>query len=105
MASRARATGASASALLKAAEAEGEAFPQVHAGAAHGPALRRWGDYYGGPVNLAARLTERARPASLITDTVLRERAGDDGFAWSEAGIKRLKGMSEPTAVWRCRRA
>ena len=49
--------------LMEAAEAEGDQFPQLHAGAAHGPALRRWGDYYGGPVNLAARLTERARPA------------------------------------------
>jgi adenylate cyclase len=91
--------------LMEAAGAEGEEFPAVHAGAAHGQALRRWGDYYGGPVNLAARLTERARPSSLITDAVLRERAGDDGFAWSQAGVKRLKGMSEPTSVWRCRRA
>jgi adenylate cyclase len=91
--------------LMEAAGDEGDDFPAVHAGAAHGPALRRWGDYYGGPVNLAARLAERARPASLITDAVLRERAGDDGFAWSPAGTKRLKGMSEPTHVWRCRRA
>ena len=91
--------------LMEAADGEGEQFPALHAGAAHGPALRRWGDYYGGPVNLAARLTERARPASLITDATVRERAGDDGFAWSDAGLKRLKGMSEPTPVWRCRRA
>ena len=92
-------------ALMEAADAEGEHFPAVHAGAAHGPALRRWGDYYGGPVNLAARLAERARPASLITDTAIRERAGEGGFVWSAAGVKRLKGMSEPTPVWRCRRA
>jgi len=91
--------------LMEATEREGEHFPALHAGAAHGPALRRWGDYYGGPVNLAARLTERARPASLITDAAVRERAGDEGFTWSEAGSKRLKGMSEPTTVWRCRRA
>jgi adenylate cyclase len=91
--------------LMEAAEREGEHFPALHAGAAHGPALRRWGDYYGGPVNLAARLTERARPASLITDSAVRERAGDAGFLWSEAGAKRLKGMTEPAAVWRCRRA
>ena len=91
--------------LMEAADAEGAEFPAVHAGAAHGPALRRWGDYYGGPVNLAARLTERARRASLITDGAVRERAGEDGFAWSEAGLKRLKGMTEPTPVWRCRRA
>jgi adenylate cyclase len=91
--------------LMEAAGEEGDEFPAIHAGAAHGPALRHWGDYYGGPVNLAARLTERARPASLITDAAIREGAGDDGFAWTQAGVKRLKGMSEPTPVWRCRRA
>jgi len=91
--------------LMEAAEREGEQFPSLHAGAAHGQAVRRWGDYYGGPVNLAARLTERARPGSLITDAAMHEQAGDDGFVWSAAGLKRLKGFTEPTAVWRCRRA
>jgi adenylate cyclase len=91
--------------LMEAAEREGEDFPSLHAGVAHGQALRRWGDYYGGPVNLAARLTERARPSALITDRVVRERAGDDAFAWSDAGFKKLKGISEPLPVFRCRRA
>jgi adenylate cyclase len=92
-------------ALMEAAEGEGEDFPALHAGAAHGQALRRWGDYYGGPVNLAARLAERARPNALIADAAVRERAADGRFAWSDAGQKRLKGFSEPTPVWRCRRA
>jgi adenylate cyclase len=91
--------------LMEAAEREGEQFPSLHAGAAHGQALRRWGDYYGGPVNLAARLTERARPTSLITDQAVRERAGDEQFAWSDAGQKKLKGITEPLPVFRCRRA
>jgi adenylate cyclase len=91
--------------LMEAAEAEGEQFPSLHAGAAHGQALRRWGDYYGEPVNLAARLTERARPTALITDKAVRDRAGDEGLSWSEAGLKKLKGISEPMPVYRCRRA
>ena len=92
--------------LMEAAEREGEQFPSLHAGVAHGPALRRWGDYYGGPVNLAARLTERARPSALIADEAVRELAGDDdAFAWSEAGLKKLKGIAEPLPVFRCRRA
>jgi adenylate cyclase len=90
--------------LMEAAEREGEQFPALHAGAAHGQALRRWGDYYGGPVNLAARLTERARAGSLIADKAARERAGDEAFDWSEAGPKKLKGFSDPTPVFRCRR-
>jgi adenylate cyclase len=68
-------------------------------------AARRWGDYYGGPVNLAARLAERARPGALLCDAALHERARDERFAWSDAGSKKLKGFSEPTPVWRCRRA
>jgi adenylate cyclase len=91
--------------LMDAAAGEGPDFPAIHAGAAYGPALRRWGDYYGGPVNLAARLTERARASALITDDAVHERAGEDGFVWSGAGTKRLKGLSEPLHVWRCRRA
>ena len=63
---------------MEAAEREGDQFPALHAGAAHGQALRRWGDYYGGPVNLAARLTERARAGALIADKAARERAGDE---------------------------
>jgi adenylate cyclase len=91
--------------LMDAAEREGEQFPSLHAGVAHGQALRRWGDYYGEPVNLAARLTERARPTALIADKAVRDRAGDDGFSWSDAGLKKLKGISEPLPVFRCRRA
>jgi adenylate cyclase len=91
--------------LMEAAEREGEQFPSLHAGAAHGQAVRRWGDYYGGPVNLAARLTERARPGALIADGAVRERAGEAAFAWSDAGLKKLKGVTDPTPVWRVRRA
>jgi adenylate cyclase len=52
-----------------------------------------------------ARLTERARPGALIADGAVRERAGETNFAWSDAGLKKLKGVSEPMPVWRCRRA
>jgi len=41
----------------------------------------------------------------LLTDAAVRTRAGDGAFAWSEAGRKKIKGISEPMAVWRCRRA
>jgi hypothetical protein len=67
--------------------------------------LHEVADYYGGPVNLAARLTERARPSALIADAAVRELAGDEAFAWSDAGLKKLKGISEPLPVFRCRRA
>ena len=92
-------------ALMDAAEGEGEGFPQLHAGVAHGPALQRYGDWYGPTVNVAARLTARARASSVLTTDAVRTLAGDDGFSWSEAGRKRLKGLKEPIPVWRCRPA
>ena len=66
----------SALGLMDAAEREGEQFPALQAGAAHGPAVRRGGDYYGGTVNLAARPTERSRAGALITEGAARECAG-----------------------------
>ena len=49
-------------ALLDAADAEGEDFPQLRAGVAIGDALSRAGDWFGRPVNLASRITS-GRPA------------------------------------------
>ena len=53
-------------ALIEAADAEGEDFPQLRAGAALGQALLRAGDWFGRPVNLASRITSVARPGSLL---------------------------------------
>ena len=62
-------------------------------GAAHGPALRRWGDYYGGPVNLAARLAERARPGvAAHRRGGARAAPATTGFAWSAAGREAAQG-------------
>ena len=58
--------------LIDAADAEGEDFPQLRAGAAIGQALPRAGDWFGRPVNLASRITGVARPGSLLAE---RERA------------------------------
>jgi adenylate cyclase len=93
-------------ALMASAEAEGEAFPAVHAGVSYGLALRRWGDYYGRAVNRAARIAERARPSSVLADARVREVVGDDDrFLWSDAGAKRLKGVPDPVPVVRVRPA
>lgn len=46
----------------------------VRGGIAAGQVLLREGDYYGTPVNVAARLTDIARPWSLLADDHLRDR-------------------------------
>jgi adenylate cyclase len=87
------------------ATAADEGFPAMRAGVAFGPAVNRWGDWYGSTVNLASRLTTRARPASVLVTAAVREAVGDGPFEWSAAGDKRLKGLSSPVPTYRVRRA
>ena len=85
------------------ATCDADDFPPLRAGIAFGPAVNRWGDWYGAPVNLASRLTARARPASVLATDEVRERAGG-GWTWSSAGPKKLKGISAPVKTFRVRR-
>ena len=62
--------------LVEAAESEGESFPPLRAGIAYGPALNRFGDWYGHPVNLASRITAIAVPGSVLAAPELEEVAG-----------------------------
>lgn len=91
-------------ALLEAADSESDDFPQLRAGLAAGEALSRGGDWYGRPVNLASRVTAIARPGSVLATAELHEAAPGE-FRWSKAGIRPLKGIDEPVALWRVRRA
>lgn len=98
----ARAAVATAIELVEVAERE-ESFPQLRAGVAYGPAVNRWGDWFGSTVNLASRLTERARPGSVLVTEPAHDAAGEDAFDWSAAGEKRLKGLSAPVTAYRAR--
>jgi adenylate cyclase len=89
--------------LLDAAEAEGEDFPQLRAGIAIGAALSRAGDWFGRPVNLASRITQIARPGSLLAEREVRESTRDS-YRWSYAGERRLRGIREPVPLFRARR-
>jgi adenylate cyclase len=89
--------------LLDAADAEGEDFPQLRVGAALGPALNRAGDWFGRPVNLASRITQIARPGSLLAEREIRDSVGE-GYRWSYAGERRLRGVREPVRLFRARR-
>ena len=72
---------------------EGSNFPVLRAGIARGAVLSRGGDYYGAPVNLASRITDVARPGSvLVSKEVMDEVAALYDF--SDAGRKHLKGIS-----------
>jgi len=89
--------------LIDAADAESEDFPQLRAGVAVGFALPRAGDWFGRPVNLASRITQVARPGSLLAEREVRESALES-YRWSYAGERRLRGIREPVPLFRARR-
>lgn len=97
---------ATAHALVAAADAEGEDFPQLRVGVAFGPAVSRAGDWFGRPVNLASRITTVARAGSVVADDATRSEIGDrDDLRWSFVGERRLKGVPAPVKLHRARPA
>ena len=83
-------------------------LPPMRAGVASGQALGRGGDYYGRPVNLAARITSFARPESVVVDQAVKDSiatANGGPFDFSFAGNRRFKGIQGEVRVHRVRRA
>ena len=72
--------------------AEDEAFPPLRAGIACGQAVHRWGDWFGTPVNLASRLTTRARPSTVLVSE-------------EESATRSATATSSPTPAARSSRA
>jgi adenylate cyclase len=92
--------------LVDSVEAEGEEFPQARAGVACGQALGRGGDWFGRPVNLASRITDKARAGSVVVTDDFKEQIGADGFDWSRlSGRRRFKGIADDVELYRVRRA
>jgi adenylate cyclase len=89
--------------MVEAADEEGDEFPRLRAGIAHGSVHVQAGDYYGRPVNLASRLTAIAKPGSVLLDAAAKRAAGED-FDYSYAGEKRLKGFDSRVKLFRARR-
>jgi adenylate cyclase len=82
-----------------------EVLPDVRAGLACGSVLAREGDYFGPVVNLASRLTEVARPGSVLVDeTVAQALAGDGRFRLRRIPSRRIRDIGR-VEVWRLERA
>lgn len=90
--------------LIEAAEAKGDEFPFLRAGIAFGPVIAQSGDYYGSCVNRASRITGVARPGSVLIDEATRE-AVEEGYDYSYAGERRLRGFDSRFKLFRARRA
>jgi adenylate cyclase len=96
-------------AVIRLVESAGtEEIPPLRAGVARGQALGRGGDWYGRPVNLAARITNFARPDSVVADQAVRDSVAKTNgrlFDFSFAGKRRFKGIEGEVPVHRVRRA
>jgi adenylate cyclase len=89
--------------LVHLASEEGEDFPDLKGGLAHGQAVPRAGDWYGHTINLAARITQVARASAVLTSADVKEAVGDDDYRWSFAGERRLKGIDGGVKLFRAR--
>lgn len=90
--------------LVEAVREAGD-LPPLRAGIAWGPAVSRYGDWYGGTVNLAARVADRARPDSVLAAEGLKDALeGAEHYEWSFAGEKKLKNLAAEARLYRVRR-
>jgi adenylate cyclase len=93
-------------ALVAAVEAEGEEFPPLRAGVACGVGLSRGGDWFGAPVNLASRITDKTRPGAVVVSAEFKDLIGEDGYGWTKLpGRRKFKGISDDQVLFRVRRA
>jgi len=91
--------------LVEATDSD-DGFPRLRVGMATGMAVSRAGDWFGGAVNLASRVGGVARPGSVLLSESARDAVGEaDGFTWSYAGSRHLKGIKDAVKLYRARRA
>ncbi|MEA2493594.1 MAG: adenylate cyclase [Thermoleophilaceae bacterium] len=91
--------------LVDAVDAEGEEFPPLRAGIACGQGLSRGGDWFGAPVNLASRITDKTRPGAVVVSAEFKDQVGEDGYGWSKLpGKRKFKGIADDQVLFRVRR-
>ncbi|OBJ10333.1 adenylate/guanylate cyclase domain-containing protein [Mycobacterium sp. 1465703.0] len=90
--------------LVEAVDTDND-FPRLRAGVASGIAVSRAGDWFGSPVNVASRVTNVARPGTVLVADSVWDVIGDSGeFSGSFAGARRLKGIKNEVKLFRVRR-
>ncbi len=87
-----------ATAEIVGAVARDERLRGARGGVTFGELLHRDGDYFGDPVNLAARLANAARNGTLLVDGAVAKRIGDRAVS---DGLRHLEGFSDPVEVFR----
>jgi class 3 adenylate cyclase len=77
-------------------------FPIVRVGMHTGPGVERHGDWFGGTVNVAARVSGAAGGGEVLLTEATRGASGDiSGIELHKHGEQRLKNVSEPVTIYR----
>ncbi len=78
-------------------------LPALRVGINTGPALYRTGDYLGGAVNVASRVVSSAMAGQILMTEPVAKAASNDGIPVEEVGVRMMRGVDEPLALYRVR--
>jgi adenylate cyclase len=76
-------------------------LPAIRVGINAGPALYRTGDYLGSAVNVASRVVNSAMPGQILLTEPVAKAASDAGISVEELGVRMMRGVDEPLALYR----
>jgi adenylate cyclase len=71
-------------------------LPPAHVGLHAGPVVFQAGDYFGRTVNIAARISDFARPGEVLVTQDLVDLSRSPELAFSDVGMIDLKGVADP---------
>jgi adenylate cyclase len=80
-------------------------LPAIRVGINTGPALYRTGDYLGSAVNVASRVVNSAMPGQILLTEPVATAASKGGIEVDEVGVRMLRGVDDPLALYRVRRS
>ena len=81
--------------------AEEADLPAARMGIHVGPVVFRDGDYFGRTVNVAARITDYARPREVLVSEDVVAAVDDEGVSFEPIGPIALKGLLDPVPLYR----
>jgi adenylate cyclase len=79
-------------------------LPPAHVGLHSGPVIFQSGDYFGRTVNIAARISDYARPGEVLLTQETRDLSRSPEVTFTEVGKVDLKGIAEPLLLHQAHR-
>lgn len=78
-------------------------LPQIRVGINTGPVVYRTGEYLGGAVNVASRVVNSAMAGQILLTEPVAKAASDAGIPVEELGVRMMRGVDDPLALYRVR--